>query len=190
MSNVTAQPDEEVKTVFGNRKPHIGYFLSPSLQFGKFTGSTAVIPGIGAGIIFNNQISLEVRYKYITTENTPVGEMDNRFYIDGQWGGIRCEYSIKPGNVVHLSFPLEIGIGEIELDLKDSYVNQHVIILADDAWFANMEPGVALEFNVWEYIKLNLSAGYRIVSNVTFRNLSEKDLMGFTYSAALKIGIF
>jgi hypothetical protein len=39
-------------------------------------------------------------------------------------------------------------------------------------------------------MKLDLGAGYRLVSDVTFSNLTEKDFMGFTFTAGLKIGIF
>jgi hypothetical protein len=92
--------------------------------------------------------------------------------------------------MVHLNFPLEIGAGEIELDLKDSYENDQVIIPSEDAWFAYLEPGVAVEINLQKFIKLNLSAGYRFVSDVTFRNISEKDLKGFTFTTGLKIGLF
>jgi hypothetical protein len=186
--NVTAQT-EEVKTLFGNGKPHLGYFLSPSIQSGKFAGSTAFIPGIGAGVIFNNKLSLNVLYKFTANENTPAGEQE-QFYLHGQWFGIRGEYSIKPESVVHISFPIEAGAGEVELDLKDSFENQHIAVPEEDAWFANFEPGVSLEINILKYMKLNFTAGYRFVSNVTFRNLTEKNLMGFTYSAGLKIGIF
>jgi hypothetical protein len=188
--NLTAQTSKEVKTLIGTGTPRIGYFITPFCQFGSIAGSTAVIPGVGAGIVFNNNISLDLRYKFIATENTPVGEVNYRLYLDGQWFGIKSEFSLKPENAIHVNFFLEAGAGEIELDLKDSYENQQVIIPSEDAWFANLEPGVALEINLWKYLKLNLTAGYRFVSDVTFRNLSQRDLMGFTYSAALKIGIF
>jgi hypothetical protein len=190
VSNLMAQTNEGVKTIFGTGTPHIGYFLTPFCQSGKIAGSTAVIPGIGAGVILNNKVSFDLRYKFITTENTPDGEVNNQLYLDGQWFGIRSEYIIKPEKAVHFSFSLEVGTGEIELDLKDSYENQQVIIPAEDVWFANLEPGASLEINLWRYMKLNLTVGYRFVSDITFRELSERDLMGFTYSAALKIGIF
>lgn len=187
--NVTAQPKEEVNTIFGNGKKQIGYFLNPACQFGRMAGSTAVVPGIGAGVIINNKISLGINYKFTITENTPVGEVD-QLYLHGQWIGLKGEYSIKPGSVFHISFPLEAGIGEIELDLKDSYENQQIDVPVEDSWFANLEPGVAVEINLWKYMKLNIGAGYRFVSDVTFRSLSQKDIMGFTYSAGFKIGLF
>jgi hypothetical protein len=190
VSNLAAQSDEGVKTVFGTGVPHIGYFITPLCQAGRIAGSTAIIPGIGAGVILNNKISFDLRYKFIATENTPHGEVNDQLYLDGQWFGIRCEYIIMPEKAVHFSFPVEVGAGEIELDLKDSFENQQGIIPAQDVWFANLEPGVSLEINLWKYMKLNLTAGYRFVSDISYRNLSSRDLMGFTYSGALKIGIF
>ncbi len=187
--NITAQTNEEAKTLFGNGKPHIGYFINPSCQFGNFAGANAVIPGIGAGVILNKKYSLNILYKLTVTESTPAGEA-NQLYLHGQWFGFKAEYSLKPEGMVHLNFPLEIGAGEIELDLKDSYENEQVIIPSGDAWFAYLEPGVAVEINLQKFIKLNLSAGYRFVSDVTFRNISEKDLKGFTFTTGLKIGLF
>jgi hypothetical protein len=187
--NITAQTNEEAKTIFGNGKPHIGYFINPSCQFGKFAGTNAVIPGIGAGIILNNKYSLNILYKLTVTENTPAGEV-NQLYLHGQWFGLKAEYSFKPEGKVHLNFPLEIGTGEIELDLKDSYENDRISIPSGEAWFAYLEPGVAVEINLQKYIKLNISAGYKFISDVTFRNISEKDLKGFTFTTGLKIGLF
>jgi hypothetical protein len=185
----TAQTNEGVKTFFGNGKPEIGYFLSPSCQIGSIAGSTAVMTGIGAGILFNSKYYLGLNYKFITTENTPVGELDNRLYLDQRYFGLRFEYAIQPKSVVHFNFPVEFGVGETELDLKDSYENEG-LVPTNDAWFAYLEPGVALEINLHKYIKLNISGGYRFVSNVSFRNLTEKDIMGISCSARLKIGIF
>jgi hypothetical protein len=187
--NTTAQTNKEAKALFGNGKPHIGYFINPFCQFGNFAGTNAVIPGIGAGVILNNKYSLNILYKLTVTEKTPAGEA-NQLYLHGQWFGLKAEYSLKPEGVVHLNFPLEIGTGEIELDLKDSYENDQIIIPSGDAWFAYLEPGVAVEINLQKFIKLNLSAGYRFVSDVTFRNISEKDLKGFTFTTGLKIGLF
>ena len=121
--------------------------------------------------------------------NTPNGELDSRLYLDQRYYGLKFEYAIQSGKVVHVNFPVEIGAGETELDLKDSYDNDG-IVPADDAWFAYLEPGVALEINLQKYVKLNFSVGYRLVSDLSYRNLTEKDLIGMTYSVGLKIGIF
>jgi hypothetical protein len=185
----TAQPNEATKTVFGNGKPDIGYFISPFCQFGEIAGSTAILPGIGAGVVFNNHIYLGMNYKFIASENTPEGEPDNRLYLDQRYFGFKFEYAIQSGKVVHLNFPIELGAGETELDLKDSYEDEG-LVPTDDVWFAYLEPGVALEINLQKYVKLSLSAGYRFVSDTSFRNLTERDLMGMTYTVGFKIGIF
>jgi len=186
--NAAAQQAEETKTLFGSGKPHIGYFVIPSCQIGEIAGSTAVLPGIGAGIILNNKISLGINYRFIATENTPVGETDTRLYLDQNYAGVKGEYILFPEKAAHLNFQLEAGMGHTEFDLKDAYESGDVPV--NDASFAYLEPGAALEINLWKYMKLDLGAGYRFVSDVTFSNLTEKDFMGFTFTAGLKIGIF
>lgn len=185
----TAQTNEEVKTFFGNGKLEIGYFVSPTCQFGDIAGSTAILPGLGAGIVINKNIYFGMNYKFIASENTPEGEPDSRLYLDQRYYGLKFEYAIQPKSVVHFNFPVEFGVGETELDLKDSYENEG-LVPTDDVWFAYLEPGVALEINLHKYVKLNINAGYRFVSKVSFRNLTEKDMMGITCSAGLKIGLF
>ena len=184
-----AQTKEEAKTFFGNGNPEIGYFISPSFQVGNIAGSTAILTGLGAGIVFNRNIYLGMNYKFIASENTPEGEPDSRLYLDQRYYGLKFEYAIQPGKVVHVNFPIELGAGETELDLKDSYEKEG-LVPTDDAWFVYLEPGVALEINLYKYIKLNIAGGYRLVSNVSFRNLTEKNLTGITCSAGLKVGIF
>jgi hypothetical protein len=186
--NAAAQQTEEAKTVFGKGKTHIGYFISPLCQFGEIAGSTAVLPGIGGGIVLNNTISLSVNYTFIATENTPVGETDERLYLDQKYTGVKGEYSLFPAKVVHPNFQLEAGIGHTELDLKDAYESGD--IPPNDASFAYLEPGAAIEINLWKYLKFDIGAGYRFISDVTFSNLTEKDFRGFAFMVAMKIGIF
>lgn len=189
--NTSAQTKEATKTLLGTGKPQIGYYVSPSCQIGDMTGSTAVIPGIGGGILLNESIYLGLNYKFIVTENTPTGLTDTRLYLDRKWGGLKFEYSLSPAKIVHLNFPVEAGISHIEYDLKDSYGDRGGSALPNsDATFAYVEPGVALEVNLMKYAKLNLSAGYQFTSGVSFGQLTGTDLRGFVCGISLKIGLF
>jgi hypothetical protein len=186
--NVAAQESDKPKTLFGNGKPQLGYFVSPSCQIGEIAGSTAVLPGIGAGIVLNNKITLGINYKFIVTENTPVGETDDRLYLDQKYVGFKGEYSLFPQKLAHVNFQLEAGACHTELDLKDSFETGDVP--SNNATCAYLEPGAALEINVWKYIKLDMGAAYRFVSSVKFNELTENDFKGFAYTVGLKIGIF
>ena len=106
-----AQTKEETKTFFRNGNPEIGYFISPSCQVGDIAGSTAILPGLGAGIVINKNIYLGINYKFIASENTPEGEPDSRLYLDQRYYGLKFEYAIQPGKVVHVNFPIELGAG-------------------------------------------------------------------------------
>jgi hypothetical protein len=189
-SEIFAQTVEETKTVFGNGKPHLGFFVSPTLQLGKIAGSTAILPGIGGGVILNHKFSVGLTYKFIASENTPAGEEDTRLYLDQFYAGLKFEYSIFPAKPVHVNIQLEGGVGHTELDLKESYENDHSGFPSNDASFGYLEPGLALEINLWKYLKLDIGAGYRFASEVLFRSITEKDLMGLSCFAGLKIGIF
>jgi hypothetical protein len=189
--NVSAQTKEATKTLFGAGKPDIGFYVSPSCQIGEMAGSAAVMPGISGGILLNESIYLGLNYKFVITENTPTGVTDTRLYLDRKWGGLKFEYSLSPAKIVHLNFPVEAGISHIEYDLKDSYGDRGGSAIPNsDATFAYVEPGVALEVNLMKYAKLNLSAGYQFTSNVSFGQLTGKDLRGFICGISLKIGLF
>jgi hypothetical protein len=185
-----SQTVEEAKTIFGNKKPHIGYFINPYIQISEIAGSTAVLQSIWAGLTFNNKFSLGLTYKFIVNQYTPVGELDKQLYLDQKYGALKFEYSFFPTKAIHLNLPVEIGIGHTELDLKDSYESDTLSTPSGDAWFAYFKPGLALEINLMKYLKFNIGAGYRITSSVSYRSLSEKDIMGFTFSTGFKIGIF
>jgi hypothetical protein len=186
--NLNAQSDENPKTIFGNGTPDMGYFIRPTCSFGKIAGTTAVLPGVGMGIILNNKLSLSLNYKLIVTENTPVGEADTRLYLDQQYFGLKCEYSIFPISPVHANFYLDSGVGHTELDLKDAFEFDYYD--QTDASFGYLEPGAAIELNIWKYIRMDFGAGYRFASKVTYRSLTEKNLVGVNYFVGLKIGIF
>jgi hypothetical protein len=203
-TNLSAQSIGESKTLFGSGIRHMDYFVSPSCQVGRIAGSDAVLPGLGVGVIINGNMSIGVNYRFIATENTPVGEPDGRLYLDQQYAGIRSEYFLSPGAIVHMGLRLEAGVGHTELDLKDPYEERGdpweergdpyqepgYDVPQGDASFAYLEPGIALEINVSRYLKLDVGAGYRFVGPMTFRSLSERDLRGVNYSAAFKVGVF
>ena len=89
-----------------------------------------------------------------------------------------------------VNFPLDVGASYIEMDKKDVYVDRGSTLSDNNASFAYAEPGVALEMNLHKYVKLNFSASYRFVSDVTFRSLKAKDLTGPNCGVSLKIGLF
>jgi hypothetical protein len=186
---VQAQTGGTAKTLFGGKDLKVGYFVNPSVQVGEIAGKSSTIPGIGAGVILDNKVSMSILYKMSLSENTPPGEL-NEFYLHSQFVGLKLEYLLKPDNPVHLTFPLELGAGDVELDLKDNFENSNISVPSEDRGFFYIEPGIALEVNVMKYLKFGIGASYRLVSNMTFRTVSSNDLQGFNISAGIKVGLF
>jgi hypothetical protein len=185
----TGRAQEEVKTLLGDGVKKIGFYINPTFQTGKIGGQIALIPGARAGIVINHNFYAGLTYNQIINEYTPVNETDIDKYLDMRWGGLLLEYSLKPENMIHVNIPLTIGLGEVELDWKDGSEQMSDTPYGDRAFFT-AAPGIQLEMNVSKYIKLSIGAEYRFVNKVTFRNLTEKELRGFTAMFGIKAGIF
>jgi hypothetical protein len=188
--NLAAQIVDERETARGNEKVPIGYFVKPYCEFGMGTPSLAVLPGISAGISVGTEVFLAATYKFMATENTPLGEADSRLYLDQQFAGIKGEYSRPLSRIAHLCIKVEAGIGHAELDLKDSYAFEQATVPGTDATFAYLEPGLTLGMDLWKYLRLDFSAGYRFASAVAFGGLADANFEGPFISVGARIGPF
>ena len=61
--------------------------------------------------------------------------------------------------------------------------------LTDNPSFIFAEPGLALEFNIWKYAKIEIGGGYRYTNNAT-NVIKAYDLSGFSFNVSLKFGLF
>jgi hypothetical protein len=59
-----------------------------------------------------------------------------------------------------------------------------------EANFYQVEPSALLELNIHKYVRFNIGAGYRFVGQMSYRNMDQRDLSGFTGYVGLKIGVF
>jgi hypothetical protein len=104
------------------------------------------------------------------------------------WGGV-LEYTLWSDKLVHLTIPVWIGGGEVEMDRKDNFGDINPNPYGEQYFFV-VEPSAMLEINLHKYVKLNAGIGYRAVSNMTYRNFDQSALIGITGNVGLKIGLF
>ncbi len=113
----------------------------------------------------------------------------------GGYGGFLIEYTLKPSNRLHFSFPLTIGAGGI------AYV-QHPIrngdrLIEDQKFIMAIEQGAAIELNVIKYIRVGFELNYRFTSNtnLNYQNnrgeiLASDALNGLNFGIRVKLGLF
>ncbi len=183
-----AQDSTKANTLFGNRKGQgrqpLGFFVAPGYQTKAIDGSASHLLLVRAGITLGNQWSIGGYFNTSLGEIRPKNETAPNTYLDYRSYGGFVEYTAWAKKMVHLSFPVLVGVGEIELDNEAGAAN------FGEANFFKVEPSALLEVNLHKHIRLQLGAGYRFVSNVQYRHLTQADLSGLVGHAALKFGLF
>lgn len=94
------------------------------------------------------------------------------------------EYTILAKKLMHLTLPIYLGYGEVQMD------NEMGELDLGEVNFTTLEPNLLLELNLHKYAKFNIGGGYRWVSEMNYRNFNQNDISGITASVGFKFGIF
>ena len=180
--NAFAQDGEQPATLFGNGPA--GFFAAPALGFATMDGSAVSLLQIRGGLTLEDRFSFGAFFQTSLNEIRPQSESLPNSYLDHWVVGGFAEYTAFSKKLVHLTFPLFIGYGEVELDGE----------FQDEAYgesnFVQLEPSALLEVNLHANVRFNAGVGYRMLSSMTYRNLTATDLEGFTGFVGLKVGLF
>lgn len=147
-------------------------------------GSSVSIFNLRGGVNFKDKVSIGGYFNTSINDINPESENLPNIYMDYWSVGGFAEYTLLAKKLVHLTFPLYLGYGEVQMD------NEIGDVGLGEANFFQIEPSALLEINLHKNIRFNLGAGYRIVGQMNYRNFDQSDLSGFTGYAGLKFGLF
>jgi hypothetical protein len=185
---LVAQPVNEARTLFGNGNPldakDVGFFVAPSLGITQMDASNALLFNIRGGIDLKDKLSFGTYYSVSMNQIKPRSEIVPNVYMDYWSVGGFGEYTLLSKKLVHVTFPIYMGFGEVQMDSEIDDVE------LGEANFFQIEPSAMLEVNLHKYVRFSLGAGYRIVNEMQYRNLNQSDLSGFTGYVGLKFGLF
>ena len=186
--SVVAQQANESRTLLGNsgllKKGNMGFVIAPSFTAGKMDGGNATLFNLRSGVTWQDRFTVGGYVQTSINEIMPRSEVLPGLYMDYRSAGAYVEYTIFPKRLVHLTFPLYAGYGEVEMD------NQAGAAGLGESNFLLIEPNALLEINLLNRLRLNLGAGYRMVSSMRYRGLNQQDLSGLTLNAGLKLHLF
>jgi hypothetical protein len=196
----------ELNTLFslkkGNGLKSWGFTAGPVLQFGQF----GVQPGVNFAIHINNQWSFGAGVLGNIREGDH-GSMSTTLKSRQSFSGFQLEYTPKPNSLIHVSFPLMLGIihSEDPNYLLNNPQNQNNPQIGtpgpgymnhdfddDRGMFYRgpsafgIQPGVSLELNVFKYVKLFSAVNYRFAAGQN----STADMKGISGQLGLKLGLF
>lgn len=193
---------DSTKTLFHMPKINtVGLYIAPEYQYGQINSKLTSLGGISAMAIFNEKFAIgatmnrtmvrDLQPINITNTATPL-------YLRVNYGGLKMEYTVNPHSLVHVSFPLTVGMGNASYDSIGSFRTKdttHRMSMMNQPRNGNqffvIQPGIQLEANLMKVAKVYLGANYRFAFNQDNANtLSTKYMTGFGVYGGLKIGLF
>ncbi len=179
MANVAAQEEE---TLFkkGENGSNLGFVFATGLNVSPMVESTGAIFHMRTGLAVNKNFAFGGFYQATLNDLEPLGEQPG-IYMDYRAAGAYLEYTVQPTKLVHVSFPLLIGMAEVEMDNEAGSAG-----FGEENFFV-IEPGANLEINLHKNLRLNAGAAYRITGDLAYRNVDTSDVQGFVGSIGLKL---
>jgi hypothetical protein len=183
-----AQNNSEAESLFGDgsilNTNDLGLFIAPAYGITQMDGNSVSIFNLRGGVNFKDKVSIGGYFNTSINDINPESENLPNIYMDYWSVGGFAEYTLLAKKLVHLTFPLYLGYGEVQMD------NEIGDVELGEANFFQIEPSALLEINLHKNVRFNLGAGYRIVGQMNYRNFDQSDLSGFTGYAGLKFGLF
>lgn len=113
-------------------------------------GSSASLFNLRGGLSIKYKIALGGYFSTSINEINPESETVQGVYMDYWTIGGLSECTLRSKKLVHLTFPLYVGIGEVEMD------NENDDTGLGEANFFQIEPSALLEVNVHKYVRFNI----------------------------------
>jgi hypothetical protein len=187
-SVLMAQEDDEAKTLFGNETSisakNLGFFVAPAYGLTSMDGSSASLFNLRSGLSVRDKYSIGAYFKTSLNEINPESETVEGVYMDYWSVGGFAEYTMLSKKLFHMTFPLYIGYGEVQMDNETGEAG------LGEANFFQIEPSALLEVNLHKYVRFNLGVGYRIVGQMEYRNFNQSEISGLTGYIGFRIGLF
>lgn len=176
-----AQTENEPKTLFGNgTKKNIQYVLNPYAELSALDDAELFSLGVRGGVNVNSKFTFGAYYLASLNDARPSNLENTPGYYDIRKAGAYFEYNLFSDRLVHFTFPLNIGYGEIQFDrdIED-------ISFGEEYFFA-IEPSALVEVNLLKYLKANAGVGYRWVNDFNYMSVNANDLRGVIGQIGLK----
>jgi hypothetical protein len=187
-SQILKAQNHNAKTLLGEDafegSTNIGFFVAPGYGATQMDGSSASLFTLRGGLIVHDKVSVGGFYNKSLNQIKPQSETVPDVYMDYWATGGFAEYTLLAKKVFHVTFPLFVGVGEVEMDNETGDAGM------GEANFFQIEPSAKLVINLHKYDRLFIGTGYRIVGSMTYRNFNQSDISGLTAYIGLKFGIF
>jgi hypothetical protein len=206
----SAQSQDTTKFLLKINKPHsYGLYVSPEYQYGQLKNAFTPFAGSSVMLLFNQKFAIGATYQQTLNESfSPTGI--SPLSLRSEFGGLKMEFITKPSSAVHVTFPIVVGMGQLNVDSIDSNVKEPIEINGHGDFgkennkggfnggntYLVLQPGINIEANLIRNIKIYAGASYRYAidvdgtANTATIPLAASVLNGASINVGAKIGFF
>lgn len=188
----------KVETLFGQGNLKATGYGGVQIGFSKLKDVNLMLFSIEGGIVVNKKVIVGAEFTGIYSS-----ELSNVYYerhdeevealTRGFYGGVKVEPVLRLQKVVHLSFPIVVGGGELMYRTKRKYAGGSGDLKRagiDSDGFVYAEPGIKLEINLSRYIRFGTSVTYRITSALNLNSTPDDAFSGIATKIGFAFGKF
>jgi len=190
--------DDRIKSLLG-KENELNGFGALDIKVGDFVGERALLMGAYGGFIINRRYLFGLAGYGIATnvefEGTIPGREDAELKplnLYGGYGGVLIGLTIAPRELIHLSIPIVLGAGAVEISDEDFFVGNPADseFTVENSAFFIVEPGIELEFNITKFFRIGAGATYRHIVGTELINVLDGDLKGVSAMMSFRFGRF
>lgn len=182
----------------------LGCYLSFDTKITELQDEYSTFSGLRFAVTMNHRYSiglagygLEDNHMFLYTDN--LGNTVN-FKDEVNYGGLFVEFSFLNARPVHIAAPILIGGGRTTIKENvalTQYVFENASSREEDFWatveesgFGVLEPGLALDTDLFKWMRLGIGVSYRYVLGNSLESLpgADTDLSGLSFDLTLKLG--
>jgi len=184
--------DDGTETL-ANRQGGLGGFLEMNTLPTYLNGQFGLMAGGGLSLVFGHSLNLGFAGYGLVSDirSNTLDSLGNYYHFQTGYGGLTIEPVLFSKKLIHVSFPVLLGVGASSLTRESIYDEDTY----DDTWinpemYFVARPGVNIEINLLRILRLDLGINYRFTTGNELQNISISNLNGWSGNIGLKLGWF
>jgi hypothetical protein len=185
--------DDGTETL-ANKKGGFGGFLEMNTMPVYLNAQPGLMAGGGFSLVFGHSLNLGFAgYGLISDiHSNTIDSAGNYYHLQNGYGGMTIEPVFFSKKLVHVSFPVLLGVGGTSFTNQSLY-NENTYM--EDSWmnpemYFIARPGVNIEINLLRILRLDFGVNYRFTSGHDMQNATPSMLNGWSGNIGLKLGWF
>lgn len=168
------------------------WYLAPAAQLSRVNGENAVTTGLEFGWMVSPRLTLGLSsYRLATAVSADRPDAMGADDVEFFYAGVTASYALAL--MPHSRLSVETLVGGGEMHWRDGY--WHAMPQDDHRDTEHrtslvVEPRLALDYKVTDWMRVDLTAGYRWVGGGESNVLEQKDVRGVTGSVGFRFGRF